>query len=175
MPLKNKNVIGLAFAEFKGKVDELERILPQVLANEAVNETLDIFSEQAFDGKPWAQRKKSKATNPILQKTGALRRSPQVYNYRARGFTLGSDLPYAAVHNWGLSIQRFARSETFLRNRVKKGAKKGQFKKGTTNGQGMSFKQYRYQMPQRQFIGNTLRLRLRLYKTAKQEYLNIMT
>lgn len=173
MPLKNKNVIKLAFQDFRNRVDELERVLPTVLANEAVNETLDIFKEEAFDGKPW-QKRKGKADNPLLQKSGALRRSPQVYGYKQRGFTLGSDLPYAAVHNWGLRIQRKARSETFVRNRIKKGINKGRFRKGNTDGQGMSFKQYQYYMPQRQFIGNTLRLRLRLYKAAKEEHKQIM-
>lgn len=173
MPLKNKNTIKLAFDNFRNKVDELERVLPQVLANEAVNETLDVFKDEAFDGKPWEKRK-GKGDNPLLQKSGVLRRSPQVYGYRRNGFTLGSDVRYAPVHNWGLRIQRKARSETFVRNRVTKGIKKGRFARGTNQGRGFTFKSYQYNMPQRQFIGNTLRMRLRLYKAAKEEYKQIM-
>ena len=169
--------IDQAFAKFKSNIDELQRILPQVLANEAVDDVLNNFDTESFNGMKW-QETKSKDGRKILVRRGFLKRSVQVYGTSNNGFKLGSDLPYAAVHNNGLTIKRARRSETFQRNRVKKGnlkkgIKKGQFAKGTSNGQGFSFKAYSFKMPMRKFIGETVALRVKLYRTAKQEYLRI--
>lgn len=40
---------------------------------------------------------------------------------------------------YGGDVQRFARSEIFVRNRKMSGINKGQFKRGTTAGRGMTF------------------------------------
>ena len=47
-------------------------------------------------------RKKDKSSRAILVKTGDLRRSIRVINKSYRSITLGSDLPYAQIHNDGL-------------------------------------------------------------------------
>lgn len=47
-------------------------------------------------------RKKDKSSRAILVKTGDLRRSIKVLNKSYRSITLGSDLPYAQIHNDGL-------------------------------------------------------------------------
>lgn len=172
--MSNKQKIDDAFNKFNNRIDELKRVLPTILANEAVNDTLENFKKESFNGMPWQKRKGKDQARNLLVKSGALRRSPQVYGYKSNGFILGSDLPYAAVHNYGLTIKRSARSETFTRNRATKGIKKGQFRKGTNIGQGFSFKAYQHKMPQRQFIGDNIGLRTRLYKAAKEEYLQII-
>jgi hypothetical protein len=54
-----------------------------------------------------------------------------------------------------------ARTETFVRNRYKRGAKgkmfggMGAFKKGTVAGQGQTYKEYSVKMPQRQYMGES--------------------
>ncbi|MES2651279.1 MAG: phage virion morphogenesis protein [Bacteroidota bacterium] len=170
----NQQKINDAFAQISQKMDDLQRILPQILANESVEEVLSNFENESFDGKKWEERKdKSEASRSLLVKHGHLKRSPQVYGFRSNGWKLGSDIPYAAAHNNGLTIKRTARSETFVRERYKKGVKRGSFKKGTTDGQGFSFKAYSFKMPMRRFIGDTIAMRTRLYKVAKQEYLKI--
>jgi hypothetical protein len=84
-------------------------------------------------------------------------------------------VPYARVHNEGETINRPARSETFVRNRYTKGPKskyfggQGAYKKGTTPGQGLSFKAYSYQMPARPFLKNTPALRAHLRNVAITE------
>lgn len=170
----NQDKINDAFKKFNQRMDELKANLPAILAKEAENDTLDNFKKESFNGVPWQKRKGKDQARNLLVKSGALRRSPQVYGYKSNGFTLGSDLPHAAVHNYGLTIKRSARSETFTRNRATKGIKKGQFRKGTNAGQGFTFKAYQYKMPQRQFIGDNIGLRTRLYKAAKEEYLKII-
>lgn len=170
----NQQKIDQAFDQFNQKIEEVRRALPTILANEALNETLDNFKNQSFNGIPWQKRKDRRESRNLLVKSGALRRSPQTYAFRSNGFTLGSDLPYGAVHNYGLEIIRTSRSETFVRNRVEKGIKKGRFKKGTNDGQGFTFKAFKYNMTKRQFIGDSVSLRKRLNNAALEEYRQIM-
>ncbi len=47
-------------------------------------------------------RKKSTSSRAILVKSGDLRRSIKVISKRYHSITLGSDLPYAQIHNDGL-------------------------------------------------------------------------
>lgn len=171
----NQQKIDQAFNQFNQKIEEVRRALPTILANEALNETLDNFKNESFNSIPWKKRADKKDQNrDLLVKRGILRRSPQTYAYRSNGFTLGSDQPHAAVHNYGLQINRASRSETFVRNRVEKGIKKGKFKKGTNDGQGFTFKAFKYNMPKRQFIGDSVALRKRLNNAALEEYRQIM-
>ena len=172
--MTNQQKIDQAFERFNQRIRELEQILPQVLANEAINDVIENFETESFNNTPWPKRKDKKDLRKLLVKSGILRRSPQVYGFRARGFTLGSDIPYASVHNNGEIVNKMARSETFTRNRITKGIKKGRFRKGVESGQGFSFKAYSYKMPMRRFIGDSTKLRRRLYNAGQQEYLNIM-
>lgn len=58
----------------------------------------------------WQQRKRqdrgNKSVRAILVKTGNLRKSIRVINKNYKSVTLGSDLPYAEVHNEGLRAGR---------------------------------------------------------------------
>lgn len=133
-----------------------------------VRETLrfiaDNFRMQGWQGAsftPWAPIKRK---GTILVKTGALRRG---FNYTNNGngeVMFYNKIIYASVHNQGLSLKHYARTETFTRNRHTKGIKAhyfggmGAFKKGTAQGLGnpdfkggLSFKEYVVKMPVRQF------------------------
>jgi phage gpG-like protein len=92
---------------------------------------------------------------------------------------LGSDLPYSGIHNWGGIINKKARIAVVTHKVFKKGIKKGKTlfaknDKNATYSQKAKVGAYQINMPQRQFIGNTRRMRLRLYKAAKEEYKKIM-
>lgn len=171
--MTNHDKIEQAFRLVYEKIQQLETVLPEILANEAVNDVIDNFESESFNGTPWPKRQDKKNPRKLLVRSGILRRSPQVYAFRAKGFTLGSDVPYAAVHNDGAEIVRSERSETFVRNRYTKGIKKGRFSKGSSPGQGFTFKTYTYNMPRRRFIGDSSKLRRRLYSTAQNEYQRI--
>lgn len=54
-------------------------------------------------------RRKDKSSRAILVKTGDLRRSIRVINKSYRSITLGSDLPYAQIHNDGLNGRAFGK------------------------------------------------------------------
>lgn len=116
--------------------------------------------------KPWAKRKRTDKRRPgraILMDRGRLRSSIRA---RVSGpdVIFGTDVPYARIHNEGGTIKRHARSELFVRNRYKRGAKgkmfggMGAFKKGTTPGKGMTFRAHEVRMPKRQFMGESKHL-----------------
>ena len=65
----------------------------------------------------------------------------------------GTNKEYAAIHQLGGTSTQGARSELFVRNRYKRGAKKGQFKKGTKAGQGFTFGERKINIPARPFLG----------------------
>lgn len=70
-------------------------------------------------------------------------------DYNGQAVTFKNDRPYAQVHNEGGKITRRARTELFKRNRDER----KKFAKGTTPGQGFTFKETSYNMPKRQFMG----------------------
>ncbi len=126
------------------------------------------FREQGWAGtvmQPWQARKNN--TDPgraILIKSGALRRSVYVVAKTEDNVTIGSDLPYAKIHNEGGDIKHYARSEVFVRNR-----KEGRFVKGTTPGHGFSYGENNMQMPQRRFMGDSPYLRLQIRRLITLE------
>ena len=116
------------------------------------------FAAQGYQGAGfirWAARKstsKKNAGRAILVKSGRLKRGWRGRNSAPGEVTIGNDVPYAEIHNNGGTINKAARSETFLRNRYVKGAKKGMFKKGSVQGKGFSFKEHGVTMPRRQMM-----------------------
>jgi len=161
------------FDRIKAKLQTAIRSLPKIMGNEAVNFSLDRFKNQSWldtTAEPWAPRKKKRgkdAGKSILIQTGRLRRATRILSIGETKVTIGNDVPYARIHNYGGTIQRHARSETFLRNRLTRGASKGRFKKGTKAGKGFSFKAGTATMPKRQFLGRSQTLILRLTRIGK--------
>ncbi|MCH5690024.1 hypothetical protein LWM68_40865 [Niabella sp. W65] len=104
-----------------------------------------------------------------------MRRSIQVVPI-GNGYGFGSlGVPYASIHNQGGQISQAARSETFVRNRYKRGAKGKMFGgmghlKRYYQGRGQSYKARVINMPKRQFIGASPALRRELIWQA-QEYI----
>lgn len=155
----------------KSKMKTAIRSLPKVLGNEAVNWSKASFDRQGFldnSTQPWQPRKKATRRNSgkaILVQSGRLRRSIRIINSSDTTVVIGTDVPYARIHNYGGVIQQAARSETFVRNRRGKGRglNKYKFSRGTTAGQGFTFAARTIVMPQRKFMGNSANLRLRLF------------
>ncbi|MEZ2337678.1 phage virion morphogenesis protein [Mucilaginibacter sp. RCC_168] len=144
------------FATIRAKLTRTLDELPLIVGNAAVNYSLDAFAKQAWEGKQWDKRKSKKDTGrSLLVKSGRGKRSIRIIRTAPGLVVVGSDIPYMKVHNEGGKISRAARSETFVRNRFSRGDKKGKFKRGTTSGQGLSFKAYSFNMPQRTFLKGT--------------------
>lgn len=168
--MSNQQNIEQFFEKFQAKVNAVQQRLPEIIGTEVINSSLDNFRSESFFGQKWIPRKDKNNTRKLLVKTGALMRSPRIVSSMIGHVVVGSDIPYASAHNNGDIINRMARSETFIRNRYKKGTKKGLFKRGTTSGKGMTFKAYSYSMPVRKFLGSHPKLKLQLETVIKLEF-----
>lgn len=65
---------------------------------------------------------------------------------------ISSNKPYAAIQNFGGTINKPASSKTYTQNRYKQGSKKGQYKKGTKFGQGATVGEHTITLPARPFL-----------------------
>lgn len=99
--------------------------LPVIAGNEVVNFALDNFKKQGFQGdtfEPWKKRKfptkwgiKTKGGRALLVQSGRLRRSIRITQLSNAMVTVGSDVPYAKVHNEGLRIGQIQSVKSFTR------------------------------------------------------------
>ncbi|HSW38571.1 MAG TPA: phage virion morphogenesis protein [Acidobacteriota bacterium] len=129
----------------------------QAIGARVTTQTKDRFRRQgpAPDGTPWTRLKsstlKSKRHSKILTESTALRDSIhyQVMGPNRVAIGAGGHIPYAAIHQFGGDIRQGARSEIFVRNRLKSGS----FKKGTKGGRGFTFNARIIHMPARPFLG----------------------
>lgn len=165
------------------QLDSFVSTVPTLVGNEAVNFFKDNFTKQGFQGQsfsPWPARKKETKKSlgkPILIQSGDLERSIQVKNKDANSVVVGTagQIPYAQIHNEGGIIHQAARSETFVRNRYKKGINTGKFKKGVKAGKGLTFKERDIVIPKRQYMGDSPILRERINKTLLDEFKKSIT
>lgn len=102
-----------------------------------------------------------KQSGQTLVDKGTLAKSIRVRVSQVNGsivVEMGSNLEYAAIHQFGGSIKVNARSETFIRSRYSKGARKGQFKKLSKDmskrklGQGYSYGDMSIDIPARPYL-----------------------
>lgn len=116
------------------------------------------FGDGLFGGgtQKWQKSQRAiKQGGQTLSDTGRLASSIQVI-VSQQGSSLniqaGSNLVYAAIHNFGGLINIPARSRLYVQKRYTRGPKKGKFKKGTTFGQGYTTKAYTIKMPARPYL-----------------------
>ena len=134
---------------------------PREIGAIAVKHFKGNFRRQGFDGTKWAARKKEarkSSGRAILIRSARLRNSIRVVRADLRGIVIGTDVPYARIHNEGGTINQPSRSEIFKRNRYVKGRKKGMFARGVSAGRGFTYKQRVIRIPKRQFIGESKEL-----------------
>lgn len=154
----NQQKIDALFIELSQFV---EKEVPDIIAETATELFKDSFREKAFDKKPWPQTKRKVKKGSLMVRTGALMGSIRPSQITPSQVTISAGsykVPYARVHNEGSEVIIPPRSETFQRNRFQSGKKNGKFKKGTISGQGFTFKEARFNMPQRQFMGISLNI-----------------
>ncbi|MDM1048047.1 phage virion morphogenesis protein [Sphingobacterium hotanense] len=158
--MSNSQNINLFFKEFQNRIIEAETDVRLTVEGILLETTLDNFQNSGFFGEKWVPRKSKKKTHKVLLDTEALRDSIKILRSQPGLVIIGSQSHYASIHNNGGIIQRTARSETFVRNRHKKGklgemfGGKGAYAKGTSAGRGMTIKAYSISMPRRQFLGS---------------------
>lgn len=81
------------------RVRRLEPVL-RAMGQAVVNIARRAFGDPALRPSPWAARKTT-SSKPILVKSGLLKRSPRVVDVTGRYVKVGTDRPYAAVHQFG--------------------------------------------------------------------------
>lgn len=114
------------FLDLRKKLDAALKALPKKVGTMAVNEFQDSFKKQGWEGQRWKEvkrrlpigrktgkrssrliyRKGSDRTRGILIGSGRLWRSPRIIRIVSYSVSVGTDVPYAAVHNNGLRAGR---------------------------------------------------------------------
>ena len=130
--------------------------VPNIIAETAVEYFQDSFKKQAWDNVPWQPlspkyaAKKSRGRGRILTASGILQRSirPSVVNANKVRISAGnSNVPYARIHNEGLTVKGSAKVRAFT-NRNFMGKGKPQKIRAHTRA-------FNYTMPRRQFMGHS--------------------
>lgn len=158
--MNNQQTIELFFRDFQDRTMEAERDIRFTVEAILLDTTLENFQRSGFFGEAWTPRKSKKKMHKLLLDTEALRDSIKIMRSQPGLVVIGSQSRYAAVHNHGATIKRAARSETFIRNRHKKGklgkmfGGMGAFSKGTVQGRGQSIRAHSVSIPKRQFLGS---------------------
>lgn len=100
--------INKQFAEFYQKAKSVINTFPVLAGNEAVNFFQDSFRKQGFAGvnqQTWKKRKTDKNKHDtgraILVKSGRLKRSIRRMRADWQSVIVGTDVPYAEIHNEG--------------------------------------------------------------------------
>ena len=145
--------------EIAGRAGNLSPIM-RAIGDRVTEQTKERFNRggPAPNGTPWA---KPKTPNPkrrgTLRVTDQLRDSIRFQLMGKSAVAIGTNKVYGAIHQFGGAITQGARSELFIRNRYKRKTKtgklKGQFKKGSTAGQGFTFRERTINIPARPFLG----------------------
>ncbi len=164
------------FKGMENRFNEALRKLPRVLGTEVVRYSEQRFREQGWDGQPWRRRKpgaKNDTGRATLVKTGRLRRSIRITKITADTVSVGSDVPYARIHNEGYNGPQNVRAHN---RRIKYEAKYSdlatpvrgnKFKvrkvKGAYETKVKAFVR-RMRMPQRKFLGDSPYLRRNLQR-----------
>lgn len=135
---------------------ELGKTLQQQLIDEAGTRALR-FSKQRFIQKNWVdttpkawEPRKRKTNGSLLVKSGRLKRSIRIIRKTATSVTIGTDTPYARIHNEGGKINETVQVREHYRNRSAR-QKRGN---GKIKVKAHSRK-VNYTIPKRQFIGTS--------------------
>lgn len=159
-----------SFKALQSRIAARLNTLPNMIGNVMVNYAMENFSKESYDGQRWPDRKKKGNSRKLLVRTGRLHRGNRFVT-TANGVKFINDAPYAGIHNFGGTINRTARSETFVRNRTAR----GRYAQGTARGRGQTSRAYSINMPRRQFIGRSPVLLKRMRQTSIDHFSNAIT
>lgn len=168
--MNNGEKLSAWFNRFDRRMNE---DVPNIIAETANEYYKESFIRKSWDNSPWAATKKINNKGSLMVRSGALVASIRPSTVSPSRVTISagsSKVPYARVHNEGGLITRAGRSETFTRNRSTRRGRTGQFKRGTTRGEGFTFKAYSYNMPKRQFMGHSAIINRLIITRIKQRF-----
>lgn len=146
------------------KLRRLKRTLPRAIGEVAVKHFKKSFRNQGFTDvslEKWPERKgkKRRRRRATLVKSGALRRSIRRVSTSHKSVTVGSDLPYAQIHNEGGKITTTQQVSSHKRKAHKRKVKGRRRKARVPEHQVKAHsRKVNTKIPQRQFIGNSKQL-----------------
>jgi phage gpG-like protein len=181
--------LGKQFQQFYNKTKQTLDKFPVLAASTAENFFHDSFNQQGWSGEtqqPWAKRKTDKnkkdSGRAILVKSGRLNRSIRKIKADWNGIIVGTNLPYAGIHNDGFRgkeqvNQHFRIASRKVMTRYLKNGKaskaKDAFKKVQGSGHEVKAHSRQMNMPRRRFIGNSPYLDKRIERIFLNELTKI--
>lgn len=173
----NRQQIDAFFNTFAQKVADFKLQLPQLIGTEVVNSTINNFQTESYFGDKWPARKNKKNTKKLLVNDGFLKRSVRIVSSTPNSVTIGTDIPYARIHNDGGVINRKARQAIITHKAYKGGKYKGKTlfaknNKRASYSQKASIGAHTINIKQRQFLGPHPKLKEHLLNTIKNEFKN---
>lgn len=86
----------------KADMQRLQKQLPTDIGNVMRNRTLENFRTESFNGEAWQARKQNEGKQRnLLVQSGKLRRSLRITRAKWGYVAIGSNVPYAQIHNEG--------------------------------------------------------------------------
>lgn len=158
-PVDISNGQGMPFARQLMAFKAYKERYPRIVGNMAVNFFKDSFRRQGFIKDTSLERWDPRKVNPkkggkrnILVKSGALRRSVRIIRSGPGYVVVGSDLPYAKIHNEGGTIRGTFRVRQYNRKSFTR-TWKGKRQKVKASTVSNHTRKVNTEIPQRQFIG----------------------
>jgi phage gpG-like protein len=159
----------------KAQARKFSKDLPRLVGNTILNFTLDRWARQGWQDEgfqPWKERGKldrqdrrsGQSSRALLVKTGALRRSIRIVRISEAQVTVGSDIPYARIHNEGGDIQHPGGTAYI----VKKG-KAIWVSNAKASSRMKRTKPHKITIPERRFIGRSALLDRRITELIRRQ------
>lgn len=154
--------------DFINKLHKLSRLynrFPGLAAIEAVNFTKERFVRKNWVDKSreaWPKRKR-KGRGSLMVASGRLKRSIRKIKVTRNGVTIGTDVPYAQLHNEGGVINKTVN--------VRQHSRKRQGRSFTVKSHRRNMK---LTMPERRFIGESAVLMRRIERVMQKEMNEIL-
>jgi len=129
------------------KLKKLNKRFMPLVAIEAVNFSKERFVHKNWvdkKTKPWKIRKNGQTSGSLMVDSGRLKRSIRKLKITQNSVTIGTDVPYAQIHNEGGQISKVANVKAHSR---KRNGREHRVKTHTRN--------VNINIPKRQFLGNS--------------------
>ncbi|MCF8337896.1 MAG: phage virion morphogenesis protein [Bacteroidales bacterium] len=178
------------FKEFSNKLERLNKTykkLPNELAAISVKFSKERFRDQAWLDRArekWPERKRrrpgtKKRSQTLLVDSGRLKRSVRKIHASVRRIIIGSDAPYAQIHNEGgtidetVTVPKYTVRSHKRRSHTRKRAGRTERVRSTTV-ESHTVQTHKRKMntkiPQRQFMGSSYTLATRLINHSKKRF-----
>ena len=165
----------------------IKAVMPVIVAKGGaivVEQANEAFLEQGWTDtelEPWTPRKNQEAKDQgraILVKTGRLRRSIRVVSTTADTVTIGSDVPYAKVHNEGYTgtaeISSYSRNSFYKAQASSIKTRRVRTVTGIASTHQVKAHTKQMRIVKRQFLGKSHRQDIKIVDMIEQEFSNAL-